>query len=93
MELENKVVIFVGLNDVGIAVAKGLLDEGAILTVGDKDHGSYRGCSKCLVFYCSSAASGLKYSRSISKTSTFITSKGLGHLNPAAVLCPPPPKL
>jgi NAD(P)-dependent dehydrogenase (short-subunit alcohol dehydrogenase family) len=37
MELKNQVAILIGLNDVGIAVAKGLLDEGATLVVADKN--------------------------------------------------------
>ncbi len=37
MELDNKVAILIGLNDVGIAVAKGLLNEGAAVAVSDTD--------------------------------------------------------
>jgi len=37
MELKDKVAILVGLNDVGIAVAKGLIDSGASVVVGDTE--------------------------------------------------------
>ncbi|MHA1301529.1 MAG: SDR family NAD(P)-dependent oxidoreductase [Candidatus Helarchaeota archaeon] len=37
MGLKNKVTILIGLNDVGIAVGKGLLDEGVILIAADKN--------------------------------------------------------
>ncbi|MHA1378112.1 MAG: SDR family NAD(P)-dependent oxidoreductase [Candidatus Helarchaeota archaeon] len=39
MELKDKIAILVGLNDVGIAVAKGLINEGAALVAGDTDQG------------------------------------------------------
>lgn len=35
--IKNKVTIIIGLNDVGIAISKGLLDEGAILIAADKE--------------------------------------------------------
>lgn len=37
MQLKNKVAIIIGLDAIGIEVAKGLLKEGANLTVADKD--------------------------------------------------------
>ncbi|MHA1377630.1 MAG: hypothetical protein ACTSRG_04505 [Candidatus Helarchaeota archaeon] len=37
MKLKDKVAIIIGLNDVGIAVSKSLLDEGVILIAADKE--------------------------------------------------------